>query len=154
MIVGHGLRARTIEGPHAPGEDPTLTEIFSRRYDCRACGAILVVVPSSVARGYRYSLAAIGWALALWAHASKAPAVVRESTSTATVIGAASATRWASLRRWTRCALGLFGIAVPDAGTLRQRAARVASFVAAHAPVATGAVPVDAFFGAAFCPPS
>jgi hypothetical protein len=36
---------------------------------------------------------------------------------------------------------------------MRERAARVASFVAAHAPISTGSVPLDAFHGAAFCRP-
>ena len=63
-------------------------------------------------------------------------------TSTAKVVGAASATRWASLRR---CVLALFGVAPSEVGTLRERAARIASFCASHALSATGSVPVDAF---------
>lgn len=153
VIVGHGLRERTIEGPLAPGDDACATTILTRRYRCRACGAVLVVVPSGVARGYRYSLSAIACALALWACAQLSAAQVRERTSTAKVIGASSATRWASLRRWTQCALALFGIATPEAGTMRERAARISSFVAAHAPIAKGPVPLDAFFGAPFCRP-
>ena len=37
VIVGHGLRARTLEGPPAPGQAPALTEVVARRYRCRAC---------------------------------------------------------------------------------------------------------------------
>lgn len=114
---------------------------------------MLVVVPSGIAPGYRYALSAIAWALALWACAQLTAAEVRGRTSTAKVIGTASATRWASLRRWTQCALSLFGVATPDVGTMRERAARIASFVAAHAPNALGPVPLDAFFGAPFCRP-
>lgn len=114
---------------------------------------MLVVVPSGVGRGYRYSLSAIAWALALWACAQLTAAQVRGRTSTAKVIGASSATRWASLRRWTQCALVLFGITTPEAGTMRERAARISRFVAAHAPIAKGPVPLDAFFGAPFCRP-
>ncbi len=153
MVVGHGLRERTIEGPLAPGQDACATEVATRRYRCRACGAVLVVVPRGVAPGYRYSLSAIAWALALWACAELTAAEVRRRTSTAKVIGAASATRWASLRRWTQCALALFGVATPMSGTMRERAGRIASFVAAHAPIALGPVPLDAFFGAPFCRP-
>lgn len=135
------------------GEDPALTDIRARRYACRACDAILVVVPREVARGFRYSLSAIAAALALWAYARESAASVRARTSTAKTIGAASATRWASLRRWTRCALALFGVGTPETGTLRERAARIASAVASHTPIATTSVTVDAFHGAAFCPP-
>ncbi len=154
MIVGHGLRTRTIEGPQAPDTAPELTEIRTRRYACRGCDAILVVVPSGVARGYRYSLSAIAWALALWAYDRAAARSVRERTSTAKVIGDAAPNRWASLPRWTRCALALFGIAPAKLGTTRERATRIATFIAAHAPHTAGPVPIDAFFGAAFCRPS
>lgn len=153
VIVGHGLRARTIEGPLAPNEEPALTEIFARRYDCRACNAILVVVPRGVGRGYRYSLGGIAWALALWAYERATAASVRKRTSTAKRVGDATAPGWASLRRWTRCALALFGVGPGELGTMRERAARVVTFVAAQAPVAMGPVPIDAFSGAAFCRP-
>lgn len=150
-IVGHGRRPRTIEGPRTPGGDPVLTEVLTRRYECRACSAIIVVVPRGVGRGYRYSLSAIAWALALWGYERAIAASVRRRTSTAKTVGAASATRWGSLMRWTRQALALFGFEPDEAGTLRQRAAAVAAFVAAHAPVAQGPVAPDAFLGAAFC---
>ena len=111
-----------------------------------------MVVPRGVGRGYRYSLSAIAWALSLWSHAGQQAAAVRSKTSTARRVGAASASRWASLRRWTACARSLFGITRARDGTVRQRAAVVASFVAAHALVSTGSVPLDAFHGACFCP--
>jgi hypothetical protein len=152
VIVGHGLRARTLEGPADTGAQPAAMEIHARRYRCRACEAILVVVPRGVARGFRYSLATIAWALGLWAYERVPAADVRARTSMAKRVGAASATRWASLLRWTRCALKLFGIEADQLGTHRERAARIASFVASHAPISGGPVPVDAFYGAAFCP--
>lgn len=151
VIVGHGRRARTVEGPVAPGEPPALTAVEARRYLCRACGAILVVVPSGVGRGYRYSLGAIAWALSLWGCERATAAQVRARTSTQKTVGAASATRWASLRRWTRCALLLFGVTPRADGTLRERAAVIATFVAAQAPMTSGRVPLDAFFGASLC---
>lgn len=137
-----------------PGEPPELTEIHARRYACRACDAVLVVVPSGVARGYRYSLSAIAWALALWAYERATARSVRERTSTAKVIGDAAPNRWASLPRWTRCALALFGIAPNGVGTTRDRAVRIACFIASRAPHTAGPVPIDAFSGAAFCLPS
>ncbi|HKP62900.1 MAG TPA: hypothetical protein VJV78_39465 [Polyangiales bacterium] len=63
------------------------------------------------------------------------------------------ANRWKSLQRWTRCARQLFGIVPSAAGTQRERASRVATFVAAHAAVSTGRVSHDAFYGAALCQP-
>ena len=128
-------------------------DVRARRYRCRACGAILVVVPRGIARCYRYALTAIAWALALWGSARLRESDVRLRTSTAKLAGAASATRWASLRRWTRRADVLFGAAPNAAETLRACAATVASFAAAHAPIIGGPVPVDAFHGAAFCQP-
>jgi hypothetical protein len=89
--------ARSVEGPLVPGGPPVVTDVIGRRYACRACDAIVVVLPRGVARGHRYSL---------------------------------SATRWASLARLTRCALALFGCEPPGLGTVRERAARVAAFVA------------------------
>lgn len=150
VIVGHGLRVRTIEGPLTPRQPPVLTEVVGRRYACRACDAILIVLPAGIARGYRYSRSAIGWALSLWGYEHARASSVRAQTSTASVVGASSATRWASLRRWTRCSLLLFGIACGEHGTLRERASRISTFVAAHAPISHGAVALDAFFGAAY----
>lgn len=112
---------------------------------------VLVVLPRGVSRGYRYSLAAIAWALSLWSHERATAAQVRARTSTQKTVGAASATRWASLRRWTRCALLLFGVAPRGVGTLRERAGVIASFVAAQTPIALGPLPLDAFFGASYC---
>jgi hypothetical protein len=125
--------------------------VLSRRYDCRACSAILVVVPRSVAKGRRYTLGAIAWALSLWAHERAAAATVRARTSAARFVGAAAPSRWASLGRWTRDALELFGFQLKVQGTLRECAGRVASFVAGHALLPGGPVSQDAFFGAAYC---
>lgn len=153
-VVGHGLRVRTIEGVLTPNGEPTLTEVLTRRYECKSCNAIVVVVPSGVGRGYRYSLNAIAWALALWAYTHQSETSVRSRTSTSKTVGVASATRWASLRRWTRCALELFGTMPDEVGTLRERASRIATFIASRAPISHGPVPLDAFYGAAFCQPS
>ena len=150
-IVGHGLRARGIEGPHEPGEAPTDTSVDCRRYVCRACKATLVVVPRGVGRGLRYSVPAIAYALALWAYALATAAQARQAASATTSRGFASPEQWSSLRRWTSRASAVFGPAVPSAtGTLRERAARVASWLASQAPVPTTRVPHDAFFGGRF----
>jgi hypothetical protein len=151
--VGHGLRKRFVEGPAAPGEPATHTTVVTRRYRCRACSAVIVVAPRGVARAFRYAVTAIAWALALWAHERLPAARVRARTSTAKWVGAAGATRWQSLPRWTECADRLFGFSPSSAEMVRQRAARIATFVSAHATVQTGMVSHDAFFGAAFCQP-
>ena len=149
-IIGHGLRPRGVEGPHEPGEVPTDAEILCRRYVCTACGAVLVVVPRGVGRGVRYSLAAIGYALALWAYARASAAEARAAVSTAKARGFASPEQWSSLRRWASRAGTIFGPGAPSAGTLRDRAARIAAWLASHAPVPTTQVPRDAFFGGRF----
>ena len=150
-IVGHGLRGRGVEGPHEPGEAPTDTEVLCRRYVCNACDAVLLVVPRGVGGSFRYSLSAIAYALALWAYARRTAAQARAAVSTARARGFASPEQWSSLRRWTACAAAIFGSAVPHAtGTLRERAARIATWLASHAPLPTTEVPRDAFFGGRF----
>lgn len=152
-IVGHGLRARTALGPLAVGEAPAQTDVVARRYWCRACDAILVVVPRGIGRGYRYSLGAIALALSLWGYTRATAAATRRQTSTAKVVGHSSPSKWASLVRWTRCAQALFCIDHDEAGTLRERAASIAIGLAAKAPISMGPVPIDAFSGAGFCDP-
>lgn len=149
MIVGHGLRERSVEGPTAPGEEPVTLDVRARRYACRACDAILIVLPRGVGRGVRYSLSAIAHALALWGHARWSAAKTRAATSAARARGPDSPERWSSLRRWTARAAALFG-APTTTGTLRERAAKIAAWLASHAPLSVGAVPSDAFFGAPF----
>jgi hypothetical protein len=56
---------------------------------CLACGAILVVVPSGVGRGLRYSLSAIAYALALWLRRSPGSTRLRSRESTHVVIAIA-----------------------------------------------------------------
>ncbi len=150
-IVGHGSRARWIEGPLEPEQDPIDLEILGRRYRCRACGAVLVVVPHGVGRALRYSLGAIAGALALWGYARATAAQARKATSTARARGPSSPEQWSSLRRWTSRASTIFGAGTPSLeGTLRERAARIATWLASHAPLGTGSVPQDAFYGGRF----
>lgn len=149
VLVGHGVRQRTVEGPPGPGEAPASVNVAARRYACRACDAILVVVPLGVGRGTRYSLEAIAYALALWGYAGAKAAAARAAVSEARARGFASPEQWSSLRRWAACAVALFG--APEAtGTLRERAARIGAWLASCAPVPTGSVPRDAFFGGRF----
>ncbi|MCZ7677860.1 MAG: hypothetical protein M5U28_03395 [Sandaracinaceae bacterium] len=150
-IVGHGLRARGIEGPPEPDEEATCTELLCRRSVCNACGAILVVVPRGIGRGIRYSLAAIAYALALWGYARATAAEARAKVSAAKARGFTSPDQWSSLRRWTSRARSIFGADAPlEGGSLRERAARLATWLASHAPLPTSQVPRDAFFGGRF----
>lgn len=150
-IVGHGLRSRAVEGPAEPGEAPASTTLVARRYRCRACGAVLVVVPRGVGRALRYTLDAIGYALALWGYARATAERARRAVSTAKARSISAPEKWSSLRRWAAGAARIFGAGAPaSSGTLRDRAARLASWLASQAPLPTGAVPEDAFFGGRF----
>jgi hypothetical protein len=150
-IVGHGLRGREVEGPDEPGEAAKSTTMLARRYRCVACGAVLVVVPRGVGRARRYTLDAIGHALALWGYARATAEQARRAVSAAKARGFSSPEQWSSLRRWASEARLIFGSDAPSTGgTLRDRAGRVATWLAAHALVPTGQVPRDAFFGGRF----
>lgn len=150
-IVGHGVRARGVEGPLEPGEDAIDVEVLSRRYQCTACDAILVVVPLGIGRALRYSLHAIAYALGLWGYARTTAAQARTAVSAAKARGFASPEQWSSLRRWTSKAKSIFGSGAPSSGgSLRERAAAIAAWLASHAPLPSGQVPRDAFYGGRF----
>lgn len=150
-VVGHGLRRREVEGPMELGEAPSSTPVLARRYRCRPCGAVLVVVPRGVGRALRYTLDAIGYALALWGYAQATAERARRAVSTAKARGFSAPRRWSTLRRWASSGAQIFGSGTPSpGGTLRARAARIATWLAARAPLPTGQVPRDAFFGGRF----
>src|SRR5215213_1254852 len=65
-LQGHGTRDRQVRGPGGPGQAPTTVVLRVRRYRCVRCGAVIVVVPREVRARRLYSVAAIGFALALW----------------------------------------------------------------------------------------
>jgi len=151
QLHGHGLRTRLVQGPLRPDGAPEAVEILVRRYLCRRCGAVLLVVPQGVLRARLFSASAIGLALALWAlHRLPAPAVRRRVSPWRTV-GATAADGWASLRRWVRQASRIFaGVRpCPERWTARQRAERIAVTLAACAPEADGPLLERVFFGAA-----
>ena len=82
-VVGHGLRGRDVEGPDEPEAGPGSRAVLARRYRCLGCGAVLVVVPRGVARALRYTLDAIGYALALWGYSQTTAEQVRRAVSAA-----------------------------------------------------------------------
>jgi hypothetical protein len=152
-LHGHGLRERHQWGPAAPGCLPELIGILVRRYQCRACGAVVVVVPRGVLRRRLYSAAAVALAAALYGVAGLAPAEVRAQVSPLRIVGATAASGWASLRRWAGAVRGgrLFPVvrALPADATLREVAARAATTLAAYAPGAGGlSIESAAFLGA------
>jgi hypothetical protein len=112
---------------------------------------VLVVVPRGVGRALRYTLDAIGYALALWGYRQATAEQARRAVSTAKARGFSGPEQWSSLRRWAFGAARIFGSAAPSTGTtLRERAARLATWLASRAPLPTGQVPRDAFFGGRF----
>lgn len=125
--------------------------VVARRYRCRGCGAVLVVVPRGVGRALRYTLDAIGYALALWGYARTTAERARRAVSMAKARSISAPEQWSSLRRWAAGGARLFGSGAPrSSGTLRDRARRLASWLASQAPIPTGVVPDDAFFGGRF----
>lgn len=126
-----------------------LTEILARRYVCRACDAVALVVPADVARRCLYTLSVIAAALAQWSHAGWSAAAVRATFGAFSLLGHA-ATGWPSLVRWAHMAERLW----PRLGRLaccspRVLAHRVSAKLAAFAPVPCGRVLVDSVAGAA-----
>jgi len=108
-----------------------------RRFRCRACGAVVTVVPRGLLRRRLFSAPAI--ALALWRLGSlgESPSVVRSAISPWSTVGTTAAGGWAQLRRWSRAvASGALFAGLPAAaeGTARAVARRVAMALRARAP--------------------
>jgi hypothetical protein len=145
VLHGHGLRARTLI-VRASGR-PEFVEILARRYVCRACHAVVLVVPAEVAKGHLYTLCAIAAALAAWSHAGLSARRVRAEHAVGQVVGSA-VSGWPSLIRWARSAQRLW----PKLGALphaspRRTARAISAKLAAFAPTPTGRVLDDAVAG-------
>lgn len=154
-VHGHGTRERQVRGPTGPDEEPTLFVVVARRYRCVDCRAVILVVPREIHGRRMYSASAIAFALALWGLALATAAEVRRRVSPAKILGQAAVAGWLTLRRWARdvARRRLFPSAL-DPGplaSLRDRAAAVASALAASADPTTRALPIThrAFLGAA-----
>lgn len=93
-------RAAGVGGPATAEGALALTTIRARRYECQACGACMVVVPSDVLPGRLYGGPAIALALTLWAIVGMTSAAVRARVSPFSIIGATAAVGWTTLRRW------------------------------------------------------
>lgn len=153
-LWGHGVRERQQRGPLDPAGEPVTITVAARRYACRICDAIILVVPSDVAPRRHYSRSAIGLAVALFGVARRTVAEIRRRVSPWQIVGDAAVGSWAALRRWVAAIRrgGIFpGVrAVPAGFTARQAAERIATTVAAHAPLSCTALalPHQAFVGA------
>lgn len=120
---------------------------MARRYVCRACDAVALVVPADVARRCLYTLGVIAAALAQWSHGGWSAATVRTVFGAFSLLGSA-ATGWPSLVRWSRMAVRLW----PRVGPLpcsspRALAHQVSAKLSAFAPVPMGRVLVDCVAG-------
>lgn len=129
MIVGHGLRVRTVIDLARCAVEVTL-----RRYRCRRCGAVMTVGPSELSPRRHYTRAAIALALALWSLERTAAHRVRARVSPQRIIGDGTTGRWPVLVRWARHAPGLFGVHDVDHAAPRTVAVRVCRALAARAP--------------------
>jgi hypothetical protein len=140
VIVGHGLRERTLVGPldHHGGIGQAIV-LQVRRYRCRACAAVLTVVPRGVLPGRRYGAFAIAWALALFGLLGLPAIAVRQRVTSWRAEPYTSNLAWASLRRWARALRDrrLFPRLPRPAppATLRRIAERAAMALTAEAPL-------------------
>jgi len=154
QIWGHGLRERQQRGPLEPLGEPIEVTIRVRRYVCRLCTAVIVVVPLGVIGGRLFSAAAMGLALVLFGVAGLPLAEVRRRVSPWQHVGTSAQGSWLGLRRWVRAIRErrLFGSVrrSPASFTARQVAERAAMTLAALAPpsLADGAVEHRVFAGA------
>jgi hypothetical protein len=143
VAVGHTRSRRrdtraTDLGPRVGGGPPRMTTVRARRYQCPRCGTCMLVVPGEALGRRLYTAPAIGLALALWALLGLTAARVRARVSPLTVVGAATAGPWTTLRRWARETIGgrLFPTwrSAPETFTLRKHAERAAAMLRALAP--------------------
>jgi hypothetical protein len=102
QIWGHGLRDRQSRGPLTPLGDPVEVTLRVRRYQCRPCRAVIVVVPLGVIAGRLFAAAAIGLALALFGVEGVPLREVRQRVSPWRRVGATAHGSWLALRRWVR----------------------------------------------------
>ena len=124
-----------------------------RRYQCQACGAILLVVPCGVAPRKHYALSAIAFAVALLGVAGWTWKAVRQAVSAWPLPDGDVVSTWKTLRRWIAdIERGEVFTGLPQSAvgaSRRQIAERAAMALAGRAPpsLQERAVPDLAFFG-------
>jgi hypothetical protein len=132
QVVGHGLRDRQLRGCLDADDAPASITIRARRYQCRACGAVITVVPVGVAARRHFGAGTLGLAVALVGQGYRA----RQIRDRLGGLGAPEVHGWVTLRRWTVALVG--GVLLPRLGALplaapRARAARAAAIIATYA---------------------
>lgn len=119
-----------------------MVEVAARRFLCRGCGAVLLVVPRGMMPRRHYSASAIALALALLGLLGLSLSEIRRRISPWQIVEEAAATSWPTLRRWVKAARRgkLFGAVRPSPAhfTMREVAERAAATIAACAPLAPG----------------
>lgn len=128
-LHGHGIRERMRLGPEELGGRSVSTTIDVRRYRCTRCRAVLVVAPRGVLPRLRYGAVAVALALSRWSIDGVPASRVRAEVSPDRHLGHDARRGWRSLRRWARAPPW----PVTATGTPRQRAARIAQYLAGHA---------------------
>lgn len=153
-LHGHGLRDRQLRGPPAVGGLPITLVIVARRYRCRHCTVVLIVVPRETLPRRHYAASAIALALVLYGTCGQSHAQVRAAVSSDVVVGVGAEWRWATLSRWVDAVADRrFFIELPSLpqGIGRRAVAeRAAMAIGAHAPpsLPEGAPVLRAFAGA------
>jgi hypothetical protein len=118
-----------------------------RRYRCRRCAAVIVVIPRGVLRGRHFGAAAIALALLRFGHGVRVVDIRRE------IGGYGETASWPTLRRWVRAGgqARLWGCvrASPSDWRPRQVAERIAMTLVAYAPAtADASLDIRVFAGA------
>jgi hypothetical protein len=125
-----------VDGP------PVIRQCSIRRYRCTRCGATVTVAPRETLTHRLFSAPAIALALALFGLAGQSLPEVRKRVSPWVTVGATAASTWVTVPRWTSAIREgrLFETVrhAPEGWAPRQVAARAATTLAAHAPLAPG----------------
>jgi hypothetical protein len=141
-VVGHGLRLRQVRGCLDAESGPRVTLVLVRRYRCRACRAVITVLPSGTVARRHFGAGTIGLALALFGERASPVRAIRERLGG---VGPPESRSWVTLRRWAVSAQTgtLFPRlrAVPESES-RKRAARAAEVLASYAMPASARAPL------------
>jgi DNA-directed RNA polymerase subunit RPC12/RpoP len=145
------VRARQVRGPLGPGEPTATITILARRYQCRGCGAVVLVLPRGLVPRRHYAAAAIG--LALWLVGVCGARILEVRRRVCAWSIASNARDWPALRRWMRAIdAGRLFPAIrgsPATFSLRQRTERAAMTLVALAPPGDASAEAAVMRGAA-----
>lgn len=149
-LVGHGVRERQVRGPRSAGARGGLFIIRVRRYRCRRCSSVCIVLPRGVVRRRHFGAGAIGWALFLLGCERRSSRQIRDQVGG---FGAPEAGSWVTVMRWLRAVErgSLFRARVAlHAASIQQRAERVAMTLVSFALPHLASLPLgeQAFAGA------